>query len=176
MGDVPHKSPGPKALVIPNSDTKKKKHFLDAFAFTSFLELDVWQHLPRWHQRGLLHHEFWRGTGNCTAACTNLKENVQYKKLGIINSDQLSGIDNLDSSSTNPTVTVFFTGNAPKNLHVNNCYMAETVDCGHLLKTFASRWHVSLSREKITWLLLVNQRVTIMYLCAVISFGQTSKK
>ncbi len=76
-------------------------------------------------------------SGNRTAACTNSKENVQYKKLGILNSNQLSGIENLDSSSPNPTV--FFTGNAPKNLHVNNCYMAETIDCGHLLKTFASR-------------------------------------
>ncbi len=40
MGDVPHKSPGKKALVIPNSDTHKKK-CLDAFAFTLFLELDL---------------------------------------------------------------------------------------------------------------------------------------
>ena len=40
MGNVPHKSPGKKALVIPNSDTQKKKR-LDAFAFTSFLELEV---------------------------------------------------------------------------------------------------------------------------------------
>ena len=31
MGDVPHKSPGNKALVIPNSDTKKKR--VAAFAF-----------------------------------------------------------------------------------------------------------------------------------------------
>ncbi len=27
MDDVPHKSPGPKALVIPNSDTHKKNVF-----------------------------------------------------------------------------------------------------------------------------------------------------
>ncbi len=40
MGDVPHKSPGNKALVIPNSDTKKRK-LADAFAFTPFLKLDV---------------------------------------------------------------------------------------------------------------------------------------
>ena len=76
-------------------------------------------------------------SGYRTAACTNSKENVQYKKLGILNSNQLSGIENLVSSSTNPTV--FFTGNAPKNLPVNNCYMSETVDCRHFLKTFASR-------------------------------------
>ncbi len=38
----------------------------------------------------------------------------------------MSGIENLDSSSTNPTV--FSTGNAPKNLHVHNCYMAEALD------------------------------------------------
>ena len=65
-------------------------------------------------------------SGNRTAACTNLKENVQCKKLGILNSNQLSGIENLDSSSTNPTV--FSTGNAPKNLHVHNCYMAEALE------------------------------------------------
>ncbi len=63
---------------------------------------------------------------NCTAACTNLKENVQYKELGILNSNQLFGIQNLDSSSTNPTV--FSTGNAPKNLHVHTCYMAEALE------------------------------------------------
>ncbi len=40
MSDVPHKSPGNKALVILNSDTQKKK-LADAFAFTPFLELDV---------------------------------------------------------------------------------------------------------------------------------------
>ena len=65
-------------------------------------------------------------SGNFTAACTNSKENVQYKKLGILNSNQLFGIENLDSSSTNPTV--FSTGNASKNLHVHNCYMVESLD------------------------------------------------
>ena len=62
MGDVPHKSPGNKALVSPNSDTQKR-NVSDAFAFASFLELEVRQHLPRWRQRGLIHHEFWWGTG-----------------------------------------------------------------------------------------------------------------
>ncbi len=38
----------------------------------------------------------------------------------------MSGIENLDSSSTNPIV--FSTGNAPKNLHVHNCYMAEALE------------------------------------------------
>ena len=38
----------------------------------------------------------------------------------------MSGIENLDSSSTNPTV--FSTGNAPKNLHVHNFYMAEALE------------------------------------------------
>ncbi len=65
-------------------------------------------------------------SGNCTAACTNSKENVQYKKLGILNSNQLSRIEYLDSSSTNPTA--LSTGNAPKNLHVHDCYMAEALD------------------------------------------------
>ena len=66
-----------------------------------------------------------------------IRKKTYSTKMGILNSNQLSGIENLDSSSTNPTV--FFTGNAPKNLHVNNCYMAESVDCRYLLKTFASR-------------------------------------
>jgi hypothetical protein len=54
-------------------------------------------------------------SGHCTAACTNSKENVQYKKLGILNSNQLSRNEFLDSSSTNPTV--FSIGNAPNSIH-----------------------------------------------------------
>ncbi len=46
-----------------------------------------------------------------------IQKKCTVQKLRILNSNQLSGIENLDSSSTNPTV--FFTGNAPKNLHVN---------------------------------------------------------
>ncbi len=46
--------------------------------------------------------------------------------MGILNSNQLSEIEILDSSSTNPTV--FSTGNTPKNLHVHNCYMAEALE------------------------------------------------
>jgi hypothetical protein len=65
-------------------------------------------------------------SGNRTAACTSSKENVQYKKMGILNSNQLSRIEYLDSSSTN--LTVFSTGNAPKDLDVHNCYMAEALD------------------------------------------------
>ena len=61
MGNVPHKSSGNKALVILNSHTQK--NFSDAFAFAPFLELDILKHLPRQRQRGLLRHEFWRGTG-----------------------------------------------------------------------------------------------------------------
>ena len=60
--------------------------------------------------------------------CTTLE------KLGLQDSNQLSQIELF---STEPTV--FFTGNAPKNLHVNNYYMAESIDCRYLLKTFASR-------------------------------------
>ncbi len=42
MRDVPHKSPGNKALVIWNSDTKKKETFSCFCIYgTSFLELDV---------------------------------------------------------------------------------------------------------------------------------------
>ena len=49
--------------------------------------------------------------------CTTLEN------LGLLNSNQLSQIE---SSSTEPTV--FSTGNAPKNLHVHNCYMAEALE------------------------------------------------
>ncbi len=84
------------------------------------------------------------------------------KKLGMLNRNQLSGIENLDSSSTNPTI--FFTGNTPTNLHVNNCYMAETVDCGYLLKTFTSRWLISLGREeshhwRVNWLVTLHLNI-----------------
>jgi hypothetical protein len=62
-GRCASQSPGNnKALLSPNSDTKKR-NVSDAFVFASFLELDVWQHLSGWRQRGLLRHEFWRGTG-----------------------------------------------------------------------------------------------------------------
>jgi hypothetical protein len=56
--------------------------------------------------------------GNRTVTgCTTLE------KLGLLNSNQLSQIE---SSSTNPTA--FSTGNAPKKLHVHNCYMAEVLE------------------------------------------------
>ena len=56
--------------------------------------------------------------GNRTVTnCTTLA------KLGLLNSNQLSQIE---SFSTEPTA--FSTGNAPKNLHVHNCYMAEALD------------------------------------------------
>ncbi len=137
--------------------THKKDKRADGFAFTLFLELDVWRYVSQWPQHGLAHRDYcrpdrWTGSGahdgktdaffnwrfapveirtdtdsgNRTPACTNSKENVQYKKLGILNSNQLSGIENLDSSSTN--LTVFSTGNAPKNLHVHNCYMTEALE------------------------------------------------
>ena len=49
--------------------------------------------------------------------CTTLE------KLGLQESNQLSQIE---SFSTEPTV--FSTGNAPKNLHVHDCYMAEALE------------------------------------------------
>ncbi len=51
------------------------------------------------------------------ADCTTLA------KLGLLNSNQLSQIE---SFSTEPTA--FSTGNAPKNLHVHSCYMAEALE------------------------------------------------
>ena len=56
--------------------------------------------------------------GNRTATdCTILG------KLGLQNSNQLSQIELF---STEPTV--FSTGNASENLHVHDCYMAETLE------------------------------------------------
>ena len=56
--------------------------------------------------------------GNRTVTdCTTLG------KLGLQDCNQLSQIE---SFSTEPTV--FSTGNAPKNLHVHDCYMAEALE------------------------------------------------
>ena len=49
--------------------------------------------------------------------CTTLE------KLGLQDSNQLSQIE---SFSTEPTV--FSTGNAPKNVYVHDCYMAEALE------------------------------------------------
>ena len=89
MGGVPHKSPGPKALVSSGSDTQRRMSLNLAMddMFDSFL--------------GQI------GDG----------------KLGLQDSNQLPQIE---SFSTEPTV--FSTGNAPKNLHVHNCYMAEALE------------------------------------------------
>ncbi len=64
--------------------------------------------------------------------CTDNRTDLGYRtvtdcttlaNLGLLSSNQLSQIK---SFSTKPTV--FSTGNAPKNLHVHNCYMAEALD------------------------------------------------
>ncbi len=57
--------------------------------------------------------------GYRTANCTTLGS------LGLLNSNQLSQIENSDSSTTS---TVFSTGNVPKNIVPHSCYMAETLD------------------------------------------------
>ena len=63
--------------------------------------------------------------GNCTADCTDLGS-VQYKNLGILTSKQLSRIMNSDFNGTNSSM--FSTGNAPKDLIINQCYMADHID------------------------------------------------
>jgi hypothetical protein len=56
--------------------------------------------------------------GYCTVTdCTTLANSE------LLNSNQLSQIE---SFSTKPTI--FSTGNAPKKIHVHNCYMAEALD------------------------------------------------
>ncbi len=63
--------------------------------------------------------------GNCTAKCTGLGS-VLYKNLGILTSKQLSRIMNSDFNGTNSST--FSTGNAPKNLIIDQCYMTDHID------------------------------------------------
>ncbi len=62
---------------------------------------------------------------NCTANCTGLGR-VLYKNLGILTSKQLSRITNSDFDGTNSSS--FSSGNAPKNLIIDQCYMADHID------------------------------------------------
>jgi hypothetical protein len=63
--------------------------------------------------------------GDCTANCTGLGS-VLCKNLGILTSKQLSRIMNSDFNSTNSSTSS--TGNAPKNLIIDLCYMADHID------------------------------------------------
>jgi hypothetical protein len=63
--------------------------------------------------------------GNCTADSTDL-ESVQYENLGILTSKQLSRITNSDFNGTNSSM--FSTGNTPKDLIIDQCYMADHID------------------------------------------------
>jgi hypothetical protein len=63
--------------------------------------------------------------GNCTANCTGLGS-VLYEILGISTSKQTSRITNSDLNGTNSSS--FSTGNAPKNLIIDQCYMADHID------------------------------------------------
>jgi hypothetical protein len=63
--------------------------------------------------------------GNCTANCTDLGS-VQYKNLEILTNKQLSRITNSDFKGTNSSM--FSTGNAPKDLIIDQCYMADHID------------------------------------------------
>jgi hypothetical protein len=62
---------------------------------------------------------------NCTGNCTDLGS-VLYKNLGILTSKQLSRITHLDFNGTNSST--FSTGNAPKDLIRDQCYMADHID------------------------------------------------
>jgi hypothetical protein len=63
--------------------------------------------------------------GNCTADCTDIGS-IQYRNFGILTSKQLSRITNSDFNSTNSST--FSTGNAPKDLIVDQCYMADHIE------------------------------------------------
>jgi hypothetical protein len=60
---------------------------------------------------------------NSIETCTAL-ENVLYKNMKLLESRKLSEIEYLGTYDTNSTV--FFSGNAPQNLHVDHCMMADT--------------------------------------------------
>ncbi len=62
---------------------------------------------------------------NCTSNCTDL-ESVQYDNAEILTSKKLSRIMNSDFNGTNSLK--FSTGNAPKNLIIGQCYMADHID------------------------------------------------
>ncbi len=62
---------------------------------------------------------------NCTADCTSL-ESVQYDNSEMLTSKQLSRIMNSDFNGTNSSR--FLTGNAPKDLVIGQCYMADHID------------------------------------------------
>ena len=55
--------------------------------------------------------------------CTAL-ENVLYENVKLLESRKLSEIEYLGTYNTNSTV--FSTGNAPQNLHVDHCMMTDT--------------------------------------------------
>ncbi len=63
--------------------------------------------------------------GNCTADCTDLGS-VKYENLGILTSKQLSRITNSDFNGTNSST--FSTRNAPKDLIIDQFYMADHID------------------------------------------------
>ena len=67
---------------------------------------------------------------NCTENCTHTVyrlhlANILYKNTELLTSKQLFEIGCLDIYGTN--ATEFSTGNASKNLHVDSCYMADTI-------------------------------------------------
>ncbi len=63
--------------------------------------------------------------GKCISDCTDLGS-VQYKNLWILPSKQLSRITNSYLNSTYSST--FSTGNAPKDLIIDQCYMADHID------------------------------------------------
>jgi hypothetical protein len=62
---------------------------------------------------------------NRTSGCTN-SESVQYKNAVKLTSKKLSRMMNSDFNGTN--FSKLSTGNAPKNLIINQCYMADYID------------------------------------------------
>jgi hypothetical protein len=82
--------------------------------------------------------------GNCIANCTDLGS-MLYKNLGILTSKQLFRIMNSDFIGTNSSS--FSTGNAPQNLIIDQCYMADHIDAKSKID--------SRKRKKIVFLIVL---------------------
>jgi hypothetical protein len=147
VGNVGHKSPENDALVktgvspdldaIFNDDvimdsfvkTFETNHGLsihgtnDAFKFKNLPSTPV--EICTGYRTVLGNHTANCALENCTSNCTGLGS-VLYKKIGIQTSKQLSRITNSDFNGTN--FSTFSTGNAPKNLIMDQCYMADYID------------------------------------------------
>ena len=145
MGDVPHKSPGNKAPVSPNSDTQKESFRCLCICLvswtwglmTSSAMMSAWTPLSRVlagnrmnpvcpSTGGNLYCElYWFRKLYCNLYWAS--QCVQCKKIGLLNSNT-SCLKLSIQMTTVPHLQYFPLGMQPKKLHVHSCYMDETSD------------------------------------------------